>query len=241
MNSLFNIPIRQGLLGMHIVFVLPWILLLMACAAKPINNSAPDQKANQTQSAALTPSPKPPQRPMPTGLVLTYQNQASKLQVHLDPYDENLHIQMSRSPVTVKATDLESPTAKVPTASTQPPPPATPQIPEVTQGPPVAPNPPVPLSSEPGEPVWEDITDEVLADIRRAQELFYEKNYAMAYRRVQMAQSKRRTAEGHALSGSILFMQGDREGARRHWMEALGLNPNMPEVEEMLRKLDGEP
>jgi tetratricopeptide (TPR) repeat protein len=87
---------------------------------------------------------------------------------------------------------------------------------------------------EPAE--YEDVTAKVLSGIRRAQELFYQKRYPEAMQAVRSSQDARATAEGYALQGSIHFMQGQIGMARRQWMEALRLNPDMPAVVNMLER-----
>lgn len=178
------------------------------------------------------------------GLSMTYQNAGSSLQLALDPYDENLHIEMSRSPI---EPDLLMPPEEKPTAKTYQkdtlvvmhenseqtlteavPPPPVPSVDDEED-----------LSEE--EPVWEEVTDEVLADIRRAQEAFYKQDYSTALKLVKRAQARRPTAEGYALQGSIHYMTGDRSAARFYWTEALNINPDMPEVVDAIAKLDGGP
>jgi tetratricopeptide (TPR) repeat protein len=85
---------------------------------------------------------------------------------------------------------------------------------------------------------WAEISDEVMADLRRAQEYFYKQDYSSAIRMVKAAQEKRSTAEGFALQGSIHYMLGDKGAARFFWTEALNLNPELPEVIQALSKLD---
>lgn len=94
---------------------------------------------------------------------------------------------------------------------------------------------PEPPPEEEGQP-YEDVTAKVLSGIRRAQELFYQKRYPEAMMAVRSSLDARSTAEGHALAGSIHFMQGQTGMARRQWMEALRLNPDMPAVVNMLEK-----
>lgn len=100
------------------------------------------------------------------------------------------------------------------------------------KGPPKKPEPPP--EEDPGD--YEDVTSKVLSGIRRAQELFYQKQYPEALQAVRSSLDARPTAEGYALMGSIYFMQGQTGMARRQWMEALRLNPDMPAVVNMLEK-----
>jgi hypothetical protein len=82
----------------------------------------------------------------------------------------------------------------------------------------------------------EDVTAKVLAGIRRAQELFYQKRYTEALQMVRQSLDASPTAEGHALAGSICYMMSKNGLARRHWEEALRLNPDMPAVVNMLER-----
>ena len=56
----------------------------------------------------------------------------------------------------------------------------------------------------------------------------------------QQSLDKHETAEGHALMGSILYMTDNKAGARTAWKRSLKLNPDMPNVVNMLEKLDSE-
>lgn len=93
-----------------------------------------------------------------------------------------------------------------------------------------------PEPAEEEELPYEDVTAKVLSGIRRAQEFFYQKRYPEAMQAVRSSLDARSTAEGHALAGSIHFMQGQTGMARRQWMEALRINPDMPAVVNMLEK-----
>lgn len=83
----------------------------------------------------------------------------------------------------------------------------------------------------------QDMTDKVLQGIRKAQEFFYQKRYPEALEMVRQSLDARPTAEGHALAGSIHYMMGSTGLARRQWQEALRINPDMPAVTNMLRKI----
>lgn len=87
------------------------------------------------------------------------------------------------------------------------------------------------------ETVPQDVTDKVLLGIRKAQEFFYQKRYPEALQMARSSLDARPTAEGHALAGSIHYMMGATGLARRHWQQALRLNPDMPAVVNMLEKI----
>jgi hypothetical protein len=90
---------------------------------------------------------------------------------------------------------------------------------------------------ESGPDQHQDVTDKVLQGIRKAQEYFYQKRYPEALQMVRQSLEARPTAEGHALSGSIHYMMGATGLARRHWQQALRLNPDMPAVTHMLERI----
>lgn len=85
--------------------------------------------------------------------------------------------------------------------------------------------------------VPQDVTDKVLLGIRKSQEFFYQKRYPEALQMVRSSLEARPTAEGHALAGSVHYMMGATGLARRHWQQALRLNPDMPAVTNMLEKI----
>lgn len=80
----------------------------------------------------------------------------------------------------------------------------------------------------------ENLPNDVLIHIHNAQKSFYSKNYELALKEVEDAQSISETAIGYALKGSILYKMGKIEGAIYNWKKALQLNPQMSEVEEIL-------
>lgn len=85
-----------------------------------------------------------------------------------------------------------------------------------------------------GEKINENFPNEILIHIHNAQKSFYNKNYELALKEVEDAQSISETAIGYALKGSILYKMGKIEGAIYNWKKALQLNPQMSEVEEIL-------
>lgn len=95
----------------------------------------------------------------------------------------------------------------------------------------------LPEDTGPEESANPDVTDKVLLGIRKAQEFFYQKRYPEALQMVRSSLDARPTAEGHALAGSIHYMMGATGLARRHWQQALRLNPDMPAVTNMLEKI----
>lgn len=86
----------------------------------------------------------------------------------------------------------------------------------------------------------DSVTARVVGAIRKAQEAFYQGNYADAQRLAQSSLEEHPTAEGYALSGSIAWVQKDYTTAGRQWRAALALNPEYPGVSAMLQKLPGK-
>ncbi|MFC1585047.1 hypothetical protein ACFL5V_05835 [Fibrobacterota bacterium] len=95
---------------------------------------------------------------------------------------------------------------------------------------------------------WDDVMDiaknssqtnvqQVLAEIRKAQEFFYQKKYPEALDMTKFSLQKHETAEGYALMGSILYMMGDKQAAKESWLQSLRLNPDMPAVSNMLENI----
>jgi len=193
-----------------------------------------------------------------TGISMTYQNDASTLKMTLDPYDENLDIQIKRSPRPAPVAAPPAPVAKRETIFVAPPPAQQMQPTNITVNTPASQT-PVPAPVEKHDTVivdrtdtaaqaeamkareqeWSQATGEILSNIRRAQEYFYKQDYASAWRLVKAAQDKRPTAEGFALEGSIQYMLGDKAAAKFYWTEALKINPNLTEAVEALSRLEG--
>ncbi|MBF0432374.1 MAG: hypothetical protein HQK83_13900 [Fibrobacteria bacterium] len=80
----------------------------------------------------------------------------------------------------------------------------------------------------------------VLAEIRKAQEFFYQKKYPEALDMTKYSLEKQETSEGYALMGSILYMMGDKMAAKESWLRSLKINPDMPAVSQMLENLKRE-
>lgn len=84
----------------------------------------------------------------------------------------------------------------------------------------------------------DSVTQEVVAGIRRAQDLFVRRQYAEALAAVDATIALRPTAEAQALAGSAAWSLGDREQARSRWSAALELDPNCPGVADALKRLN---
>lgn len=239
----------------RLFFAVSYALLTWACSGNAPKEPGYDPTPSPSSSSVTERG-----KPIATGIQMTYRNDASTLNMTLDPYDENLQIEMKRTPRPLEPKE---------TKPLPPPPPAkkdtvymmAAQQPTTTvmaaqptsvnvqlQLPPERKDTTSQLAAKPTpkdspEPVEarKDVTDEVLMDIRRAQDYFYKKDYTSVLRLVKSAHEKRPTAEGYSLQGSAYYMLGDRDLARYYWGEALKLNPNLPEVIEALSKLDPKP
>lgn len=82
-----------------------------------------------------------------------------------------------------------------------------------------------------------NITDEILAFLTEAQSLFYKGQYREALAVLQKSIEKRPTASAYAIGGSIYYVNGDTPKAVQAWEMALQLNPDMPEIKEMIATL----
>ncbi|MDN2480543.1 tetratricopeptide repeat protein [Vibrio agarivorans] len=68
-----------------------------------------------------------------------------------------------------------------------------------------------------------------------AQSLAEGENFTQALEALESAlEHAPNMAETHALKGSVLFKLGDSAGARQAWKRSLELNPNQPDVKDIL-------
>jgi len=188
-----------------------------------------------------------------TKLSMTYSNEASSLQLGLDPYDENLDIRMTRTPKPVPAVKevVRKDTVFIQNAhqtSVQPTQTLQQQAPIVVRDT-VRKVDTMIVSELDSAALAEEMLRreqelqrklaEAMAQIRRAQSYFYKNDYASAWRLVKAAQEIYPTAEGYAMQGSIQYMLGDKEQAKVYWTEAVQRDPNLTEAIEALSKLQG--
>lgn len=83
----------------------------------------------------------------------------------------------------------------------------------------------------------QDLTDEIIADIQRAQQLFYQRRYEDALEVLQRSLARKKTATAYALGGSIYYVNGDLEQAVRAWENALKINPDLDQVRDLVQRL----
>ena len=224
------------------------LICLGACAASSPdvqdtaqNDSSQDSSAAPAQRASSATTPLGSHAV--SGITLTYQNDASTLRMNIDPYEENLNIEMKHSPrknepEKEKAPEIQHDTVYLPQAANPQPQPT----PVQTQAAPAS----LQTVQDSAPPVdtaailekSSQKANEALRLIQQAQEYFYRQDYANALRLVKAAQETWPTAEASALRGSIHYMLADKDAARLYWNEALSMNPDMPQVSEALRRLD---
>ncbi|MFQ5651978.1 MAG: hypothetical protein ACE5IY_18760 [bacterium] len=81
-----------------------------------------------------------------------------------------------------------------------------------------------------------DLTDEIIRDINRAQQMFYERRYEEALNVLKASLAKKRTATAYALGGSIYYVSGELDQAVHAWENALRINPELDQVRELVRR-----
>jgi tetratricopeptide (TPR) repeat protein len=68
----------------------------------------------------------------------------------------------------------------------------------------------------------------VLANFRKAQDLFYLEEYTEALRLLNETLNIAETADAYALKGTIHFMMGNQNATRENWNRAVQINPDLP-------------
>ncbi len=178
-----------------------------------------------------------------TKMQITYSNRSSQMNITFDLNNQDVFLQMTGSPYRKDNIDTYSPTPSQNKPSNNP---------THSQSPsPQAPNSPPPSGEGWNLPLQDSTSGElktsnsthlhmVLAELRKAQELFYQKKYKEAMDMTLQSLNKEETAEGHALMGTILYVLGNKNGAEKSWKQSLKLNPDMPNVTNMLNKIGKE-
>ena len=82
----------------------------------------------------------------------------------------------------------------------------------------------------------EDLTDDIIREIQLAQQLFYDKDFEGALKVLNQSIAKKPTASAYALGGSIHFFNGEMDQAVQAWESALNINPQIPEIADLVRK-----
>jgi hypothetical protein len=226
--------------------------LLAACGGTKAPDPAPESPSYPGSEAAV--------EKRAGSLTFHYNNKSTEASMALDLGEDDVYLDMTGKPA--KPEEIAGPArrrdqadrsgdAENPSLSDRTPPAPSPMTSAPRPGPENAPPAPSPAKTSPGRPdpkadpasetepesAGPDVTDKVLSGIRKAQEFFYQKRYNEALDMVRSSLDARPTAEGHALAGSIHYMLSQPGLAKRHWQEALRLNPDMPAVVNMLEKI----
>lgn len=90
---------------------------------------------------------------------------------------------------------------------------------------------------EPAKKKDKSMTEQVLQHIIKAQQLFYSGDYDGALSSAKAAVRLEKTASGYSLLGSIFYVTEDTDGAIAAWEKSLSIDPNQPEVTEILNYL----
>ncbi len=199
------------------------LLGAMGCASSKADKKSADTRAENNQVSS--PAPKNSNE-----MKISYTNKSSNVTMVVDINSQDVNLVMSGSPV----------------------PPPSPVAPQVQQS---SKKTSVDSAAKEEEEKdkkenWDDVMDiakgndltkgdmqQVLAEIRKAQEFFYQKRFPEALDMVKFSLQKQETSDGYALMGSILYMMDDMPAAKEAWLQSLRLNPDMPAVIQMLNKL----
>ncbi len=211
--------------------VLAVCLLLSGCASKK------KKIGNVVQQKPLVMPDEPDPKENTTKMQISYGNKSAKVNLLIDVNAQDINLKMSGHPKRMsKFPWLDAPNNQSPSADS------------TNTGPQSRPQPSKEQAK--AEDPWGDVMDiprkndlskkeleQVLTEIRKAQEFFYKKQYQESLEMTKQSLEKQQTAEGYALMGSILYMMGDKSGAKQSWKQSLRLNPDMPAVTQMLEKL----
>ncbi len=162
-------------------------------------------------------------------LTIRYSNQSTSIKMDVDPFDEDLYIDMKGGKHAVSAPpQIQSQTQ--PKNNTV----------DTVYAPVKGSKAPIPKSDV--EKSMQNLKPKelevsVLANIRRAQEFFYKNQYDEALNAVNKSLQIQPTSEGYALMGSIYYMMEEIPWAIHNWKNALDLNPDMVEIQKMLEKI----
>lgn len=183
------------------------------------------------------------ENPSRSAVEITHSNQSAKVKLNLDVYSQDVYIKMTgkQSAPLMENSNVKS----AETANLEP-------IPS-TSGAPNKPKSLAPTPTEISPQAWEEVKDlpplpksdssksieinQVIAEIRKAQEFFYQQKFPEALEMTESSLNKKETAEGFALKGSIHYVMGDKAPALEAWKQSLKLNPDMPKVVHMIQKI----
>ena len=244
MNWMCSITLFKTLLGLLLTGNLICVLLLYICGCSSSQPSEEENAMDDKKTIQLKPGP--PEK-SPTRMQITYANKSSKMTVNLDLNSQDVYLDMKGNQETPKTltdeeifdenwedneTPKEKHSDKKKTDEKK-----EPQ--EVAQDWDKDSNPPSVDSAAVSKPAADEKTQKVLSEVRKAQELFYKKKYDEAMEMIDQSLQKQETAEGHALKGTIYYVQNNPEAAKTSWKKSLKLNPDMPNIVRMLEKVEG--
>jgi tetratricopeptide (TPR) repeat protein len=210
------------------------LLFLLSSCASPQYKSTANTKSDKSQMSKKNNS---------SQMKIRFQNQLGEMEYLLDPTDEDVAISMTGKPVrepknSDKAEQILPPsnTSKPETVF------VAPQKNPDQNAKNSAQNldsiaPPLSIADAPQN---DSLLRKVVSEIRKAQEFFYAKNYENALSSCEKANGMRETAEAYSLIGSIYYVKNQRDLALKAWIKALVLNPDLPSVTKLVKKLKGE-
>lgn len=165
-------------------------------------------------------------------LGLEYGNLSTKATLQIDLGSEDVQVEMSGAPArrdsarTVSVS--QAPQSAVPVAAPPPSPPSDPTAQKARR---------LVDSAVPRTVMPDSVTRRVVGSIRKAQEAFYKGRYPEAAESARRSVALWPTPEGWALLGSIQWIRGDKDEARRSWLKARDLDPDIPGLAAMLESI----
>lgn len=146
-------------------------------------------------------------------LTIRFKQHDTEMEMIVDPLETNVEIDLQRTPESSLEISSDS-TAKDTSGATV-----------------------FDVSETTDQNVAEGTTDDILIDLNRAQSYFYEGDYQQALLEVKKSIQKKPTASAYALGGSIFYVNGEIDKAISAWETALKLNPDMTDVQNILRQV----
>ena len=177
------------------------------------------------------PPPAVPESKSPV-LGIEYGNKSTRATLQIDLGSQDVQVEMTGIVRRDSVRPAAAPTPLPPQAVPQPPaPPSPPSLPDSSS---LRARRIVDSASVPRSSVPDSVTRRVVGAIRRAQEAFYKGRYQEADAEARRSVALWPTAEGWALLGSVAWVRGDKEDARRSWLRARDLDPDFPGLSAML-------
>ncbi len=221
-----------------LIFSIPVFLLIQGCSSKKVKSKDFILQANPDEEKI-------------GDIHIIYKNQSGTVTLTLDPYDEDLYLEMSGSPVdsntlkykiaydtirrvenrkSVKEKEVDKIVESLKKQLLT--------IPDQSKNSPQKFSDSLLLGPQSKDSLSADVISKVISAMRIAQEEFYLQNYKKANKYINEALKYHKTAEAYALKGSIQFMMNKPLIAKKYWKKALALNPNLPGLENMIQNLE---